>query len=154
MNNELYQTPVLPNGEIIKQAVDEQYIDHVRTGFYKLEIENLQSFELQMRKGQNHQTLFQLKNNEWVFDRSHSGEVIIGKEEDDDSLHGIRKMPYISSKKHEIYIVLDEFSVEIFVDGKSLTSLIYPDLDDDLFDLQIKAEKVVLYKFLDKVVKI
>ena len=149
-NNELYQTPILPSGGVKKNIIKEKYIEHVRTGFYKIEIDNLKSFSLQARKGKNHQTTFKLENNEWVFDRSHSGEEIKGKEIDNDSLLGIRRMPYSKISQHEIYLVLDEFSIEIFVDGRSLTSLIYPELEDDLLELEINAENVVLHKYLDK----
>ena len=149
-NNELYQTPVLSNGKVEKCIVNSQYIDHIRVGFYKIEIDNLESFLLKVRKGQNHQTIFKLENNEWIFDRSQSGEEITGCEKDEDSLKQIRRMPYLKNNHHEIYLVLDEFSVEIFVDGKSLTSLIYPDLEDDLLDLNIKADNAVLYKFLSE----
>ena len=149
-NNELYQTPVLPNGEVIKTNVDNHFIDHARVGFYKIEFDNLKSFSLKLRAGQKHQTIFQFNEKEWVFNRSNSGETIEGVETDYDSLHGLRRMPYISNSHHEMYLVLDEFSVEIFVDGKSLTSLIYPDLEDDLLDLTIDADNVVIYKFLEK----
>ena len=119
-------------------------------GFYKLEIDELKSFDLEIRKGKEHVTLFNLKNNEWVFDRSHSGVEIKGRETDYDSNHGIRRMPYIKNKHHEIYLVLDEFSFEVFIDGRSMTSLIYPDLEDDLLNLKIAAKQAVLYKYFDK----
>ena len=150
INGELYQVPVLPQGKVEKHIVKDHFIDHSRVGFYKIELDNLESFLLKVRKGAEHETIFKLKNNEWVFDRSHSGEAIKGKETDEDSLAQVRRMPYIPNTHHEIYLVLDEFSVEIFVDGKSMTSLIYPDLTDDLLDLQIKADNVVIYKYLEK----
>ena len=148
--NELYQTPVLPKNKIAQNVMNGHFLDDVRVGFYKIEIDDLKSFDLKVRKGQNHETTFKLVDNEWIFDRSQSGEPIIGCEKDDDSLKQIRRMPYIESKHHEIYLVLDEFSFEIFVDGKSLTSLIYPDLEDDLLDLKITASNIVIYKYLDK----
>ena len=119
-------------------------------GFYKVECDNLKSFALEVRKGEKHQTSFKLENNEWVFDRSLSGEEIKGVETDYESLHFLRKMPYANNKHHEIYIVLDEFSVELFVDGKSITNLIYPEQSDDLLELKINADNVVIYKYLDK----
>ena len=149
-NNELYQTPVLPKHKIAQNVMNGHFLDDVRVGFYKIEVDDLKSFDLKVRKGQNHETIFKLVDNEWIFDRSRSGEPIIGCEKDDDSLKQIRRMPYIYNKHHEIYLVLDEFSFEIFIDGKSLTSLIYPDLEDDLLDLKINAHNVVIYKYLDK----
>ena len=148
-NNDLYQTPVLPRGKIEEHVISNHYQEHVKVGFYKLEIDDLKEFNLIVRKGKKHQTIFKLDNNEWVFDRSLSGKEIKGNENDEDSLKQIRKMPYIKNNHHDIYLVLDNFSVEIFVDGKSLTSLIYPDLDDDLLDLTVTAEKTVLYKFIN-----
>ena len=148
-NNELYQTPVLPSGGVEKHIVEDHYEEHIKVGFYKIEVDNLESFSLIVRKGKKHQTLFKLDKNEWVFDRSLSGETITGCEKDEDSLSQIRRMPYIKNKHHEIYLVLDEFSFEVFVDGKSLTSLIYPALDDDLLVLNVTADKVVLNKYLD-----
>ena len=149
-NNDLYQTPVLPNGKVEQVNVKDLFVDHVRTSFYKLEIDGLESLSLKLRAGKQHQTTFVLKGDEWVFDRSRSGEEIKGNETDDDSLHGIRRMPYVNGNHHEIFIVLDEFSVELFVDGKSLTSLIYPDLEDDVLELKIHANNAVLHRFLDK----
>ena len=149
-NNDLYQTPVLPLGFIEKHLVEDEFIDHVKVGFYKIEFDDLKSFSLKLRKGLKHQTTFEFINNEWVFDRSISGEEIKGVEKDDDSIKGIRRMPYMDIKHHEMYLVLDEFSIEIFIDGKSMTSLIYPDLKDDLLELQINANNVNLYKYLDE----
>ena len=149
-NKDLYQTPVLPNGEVISKAIDSHFTDHVKVGFYRIEIDSLKTFLLEVRKGKKHQTIFKLTNSEWVFDRSHSGEQIKGNETDEDSLKQIRRMPYLKNDHHEIYLVLDEFSIEIFVDGKSLTSLIYPDLEDDLLDLNVTADRVVIHKYLDK----
>ena len=148
-NNELYQKPVLPkNKKEEKVITDIEYVEHVKYGFYKLEITDLESLHISFRKGDEHQTIFYLNENEWVFDRSHSGKEIKGNETDSDSLNGIRKIPYIKNKKHEIYLVMDEFSVELFIDGKSLSSLIYPDLSDDLLQIVIKSKNTKLIKYL------
>lgn len=147
-NGELYQTPVLPNNG--KEEIDitnKPYVEHSRCGFYKLEIEDIESLNIKIRKGPEHQTSFYLKDNEWIFDRSKSGVPIIGVEKDEDSINGIRRMPYHQNTKHEIYMVLDEFSVELFIDGKSMTSLIYPDLSDDLLEINIKSKNTKLVRF-------
>ena len=73
--------------------------------------------------------------------------MIKGKETDSDSINGIRKMPFDKNKKQEIYLVLDLFSVEIFVNGVVMTNLIYPNEDDDILEMNIKANNVSLYKF-------
>ena len=150
INNELYQTPVLPNGKIEKHVINDEFIDHITVGFYKLEIDELSSFLLRARTGKNNETVFKLENNEWIFDRSKAGEQIQGCEKDEDSLKQIRRMPYLKKEHHEIYLVLDEFSIELFVDGKSLTSLIYPEETADLLELKVTAKKAVIYKYLDK----
>ena len=145
--NRLYQTPVLPNGNPTELEFNDIYQEHVRCGFYKLNVKDLTSFELTLRQGKTHKTTFTLNKNEWVFDRSHSGIEISGKESDQDSLNGIRRMPLIKKDEHEIYLVLDEFSVEIFVDGVSMTSTIYPNLEDDLLTLKLNCLSKKLLKY-------
>ena len=49
-------------------------------------------------------------------------------------------MPYDNQSKQEITIVMDLFSVEIFINGKSLTSTIYPDLDSNGVELEVVAD--------------
>ena len=147
-NGRLIQTPVLPPHEEVVEIANGHYSEHIKVGFYKLEVENLEKITIYFRKGKEHQTSLSLKDNEWVFDRSKSGITITGKEKDEDSLNGIRRMPCIENSHHEIYFVLDEFSIEIFIDGYSMTSTIYPDLDDDLLEISIKARssKLINYK--------
>ena len=53
-------------------------------------------------------------------------------------------MPYIKQSNHKILIVIDEFSVEIFVDGRSLSSTIYPDQDAIDFEIKVIAEHCLL----------
>ncbi len=40
----------------------------------------------------------------------------------------------------DITIVFDEFSIEIFIDGKSLSSVVYPPTDADELALSVKAD--------------
>lgn len=147
VDNELTQTPVHPQNIEFTKLLNKEYQEQVKVGFYKLELNNLKSFSLEMRKGEKHSTTLKLINNEWVFSRANSGELIIGKETDSDSLNGIRRMPLKNIQKHVIYIVMDEFSIELFIDGKSLTSLIYPDEHDDLLVLNAKCSDGVITKF-------
>ena len=147
MDNELIQTPVLPQRIVLKKQLVREYEEHVKVGFYKIEVNDLQSFSLEMRKGKEHYTTLKLANGVWMFNRSNSGEKIVGKETDSDSLAGIRRMPCSDTKKHIIYLVMDEFSIELFIDGKSLTSLIYPDEHDDLLVLNAKCSDGVITKF-------
>ena len=146
-DGKLLQTPIIPQEIEIEEVVKNQYVEHCKVGFYKIETNNFSKFSLKIRKGQSHETLFSLNGDKWVFDRSCSGKVIKGKETDKDSLNGIRIMPYHQKEQHEIYIILDEFSVEIFVDGYSLTSLIYPEKTDDVFELNCDASYCKLTKY-------
>ena len=82
-----------------------------------------------------------MQNGEWVFDRSKSGEAIIGVEKDEDSLNGIRRMPFSGKKEVTLTIVMDDFSVEIFEDGRALSSTIYPLDDADSLELIVKAKE-------------
>ena len=147
-NGMLIQTPILPksSGKMLNFK-NNVYKEHTKYGFYKLEVSELESLSVLFRKGKEHVTSLSLLNNEWVFDRSKSGAVITGAETDEDSLKQIRRMPCVNKKEHEIYFVLDEFSVEIFIDGISLTSTIYPDLRDDLLEIKIQSKKANLIKF-------
>ena len=80
-----------------------------------------------------------LKDGEWVFDRSASGEAIVGVEKDPDSLAGIRRMPFSGKEEVTLTVVMDEFSVEIFEDGRALSATIYPPADADGLELTVKA---------------
>ena len=71
-----------------------------------------------------------------------------GKERDGDSLAGIRRMPFTdNSVDTEITVVLDEFSVEIFVNGKVLSATIYPDYDADGLELEVNADNCTVQRF-------
>ena len=146
VNGDLYQTPILPK-QFEQLDISNHYEEHVKVGFYKLDVNHLEDLQISIRKGQNYETTFRLNKDEWVFDRSRSGEVINGKETDEDSLNGIRRMPFDHQDKQEIYLLLDLYSVEIFVNGKPLTSLIYPFENSDLLSIDVKANNVNLYKY-------
>lgn len=146
-NNQLKQTPIVPNNKITTIENLTHYEEHNKIGFYKLDIDNLSNLSIKIRKGKEHETTFDLIDKEWVFNRSKSGVEIKGAETDEDSLNQIRRMPYIESDHFEIYLVLDEFSVEIFVNGLALTSLIYPNLDEDLLIIDVDSKKAKLTKY-------
>ena len=146
-NNDLYQTPVLPQKVLFEKENISSFKEHVITGFYQLEIENLKSLSLSIRKGKNEETLFYLNDNEWVFDRSSSGVKIIGKDNNQNLNDGIRKMPYIKQNKHIVYLVLDKYSVEIFVDGMSMSNTIFPTEASDLLQIKVDSTKNSLKRF-------
>ena len=56
-------------------------------------------------------------------------------------------MPLNKKNKHVIYVVLDEFSVELFVDGVSMTNVIYPSLDSDLLKLKVRSNFINIVKY-------
>ena len=93
-----------------------------------------------MRSNGTNFTSLTLRDGEWVFDRSKSGEEIVGVEKDADSLSGIRRMPFSGKGETTLTIVMDDYSVEIFEDGRSLTSTIYPPEDADALELTVNAE--------------
>ena len=96
--------------------------------------------------------LYIRQNGEWVFDRSSSGEAIIGVEGDADSLNGIRRMPFSSNDEVTLTIVMDEFSVEIFEDGRSMSSTVYPPMGADGIELCVKAD-ICKYERSDIIIK-
>ena len=145
-DGKLLQTPVFPEKILRKKVILKTYEEHVTAGFYKLDIKELSKLEISFREGKKHKTTFKLFKDEWVFDRSKSGELIQGAEKDEDSLKSIRRMPLIKKENHEIYFVLDKYSVEIFVDGISLTSSIFPNEEDDLLKISFKGKECVLTK--------
>ncbi len=129
IDGELFQTPIV-HGKLVNRKRDFSHLeDRLKIGYLKLDIEGLNDLSIRLRKKEDQETRFYLKDDEWIFDRSKSGEKIFGVEKDEDSLLEIRRMPLKRRDKCGIVIVSDEFSVEIFVDGRALTSTIYPDRD-------------------------
>ena len=121
--------------------------DNIKIGVVRINAKNLKAFDLRLRKKGDAYTGFYLKDGQWIFDRSRSGEKIDGKESDADSLAGIRRMPSDGCAETELTVVLDEFSVEIFVNGKALSSTVYPDTDADGLELKVKADKCTVSRF-------
>ena len=143
-NGLMLQKPVI-YGDLRKNIqLEKEYKDKLVVGTLHLEIENLKSLSINLREGKEEVTKFYLKNNEFFFDRSKSGELITGSEKDELSLKGIRKMPYRKQEKDEIYIVMDKYSVEIFVNGISMTNTIYPSENSEHLSINIDAGKVSL----------
>ncbi len=135
----LHQEPVVNCAEVLKTTVKDRLNDKVAKGVITIKTTDLESFAIKMRSNGVHYTQLTLSNGEWVFDRSKSGDAIIGVEKDSDSVSGIRRMPCSGKKEITITIVMDEFSVEIFEDGRALTSTIYPPEDADGLELAVNA---------------
>ena len=144
----MLQTPVI-YGKLDKEVnIEDKYEDHLTVGTLILEASNLKSLSIDLRKGDGEVTKFYLDKDEFYFDRSKSGELIKGVETDKLSLKGMRKMPYRKKEKDVIYIVLDKYSVEIFVNGISMSNAIYPKETSDLFTISVSGEdkKLWIYK--------
>ncbi len=139
-NGRLYQEPVVKCKEVFKNSVCDSLEDKAVKGVITINATNIESLVLKMRSNGTNYTELALKDGEWVFDRSKSGETISGEEKDSDSINGIRRMPYSNKKEVTLTIVMDEFSVEIFEDGRALSSTIYPPEGADGLQLTVKAE--------------
>ena len=143
-NGKLLQKPVIFGKLSEKTALFKAYKTHLTVGTLELEAENLKNLEIKLRQGEDQVTKFYLDGNDFVFDRSKSGEALGGLEKDELSLKGIRKMPYEKKEKDIIYLVMDKYSVEIFVNGISMSNVIYPKENSDGLEIKIKAKKAEL----------
>ena len=144
----MLQTPVI-YGDLDKTIdIKDTYEDHLSIGTLKLEVEDLKSLSISLREGKDEVTKFYLKDNEFYFDRSKAGEEITGVEPDEFSLKGLRKMPYRKKDKDVIYIVMDKYSIEIFVNGVSMSNLVYPKDDSDKYKIDVIGtnKKLTIYK--------
>lgn len=148
----LYQEPIVSCEKVYESPVSDKLFDRVVSGVITVKATALESLEIKMRSGGENYTSLALLDGKWVFDRSKSGETIIGVEKDEDSLRGIRRMPYSGKKETELTIVMDDFSVEIFEDGRAMSSAIYPPADADGLEISVKAESCK-YERADVVIK-
>ena len=136
----LYQEPIVNCCDVYSAADTTKLSDNVTKGVITINATNLKSLELKLRFDGVNCTKLTLNNDGWLFDRSNSGEAITGVEKDQDSLSGIRRMPFSGNKQVTLTIVMDKFSVEIFEDGRALSSTIYPPESADGLELTIQAE--------------
>ena len=144
----LRQTPVI-YGELTNKVENvKTYKDNLLVGIIHLKAKNLESLDISLRKGEDEETKFYLKGNKFIFDRSHSGEEIKGREKDEYSLKGMRLMPYLKEEVDDIYLILDRFSVEIFVNGISMSNVIYPkeSSDEIVINLESQRNETKVYK--------
>ena len=139
-NGRLYQEPVVSCKQAQQATVADKLEDKAVTGVITITATNLESFELKLRSNGTNYTKLTLENGEWVFDRSQSGEAIVGVEKDADSINGIRRMPCSGKEEITLTIVMDEFSVEIFEDGRALSSTVYPPEGANGLELTVKAD--------------
>lgn len=145
--DELLQTPVYAAEKVCEKAVNGRLTDSISVGAIRLDIKDLRAFDLKMRKSDDGFARFTLSDSEWIFDRSRAGARIVGVEEDDDSLAGIRRMPYRSAETVTVEIVFDLFSAEIFVNGKALSATLYPEPSADGLDLEIDCSSCTYSRY-------
>lgn len=135
----LYQEPIVNCREAFVTTVCDRLEDKAIRGVITIKAIELECLELKLRSDGSNYTSLTLSNGQWVFDRSKSGEAIVGAEKDDDSLNGIRRMPFSGNKEITLTIVMDDFSVEVFEDGRAMSSTIYPPDGADGIELEVKA---------------
>lgn len=146
-DGKMLQKPVIFGKLFRKTRFFDKYSDHLSVGTMVLEIEKLKKLSIDLRKGDGEVTKFYLDKKDFIFDRSKSGEKIEGLEKDELSLKGIRKMPYLKKDKDIIYIVMDKYSVEIFVNGISMSNVIYPKESSDGVEIKLRAKEAELTIF-------
>ena len=140
-NGRLCQEPIVSCKDRYTTEGNGSLTDRVITGVVTVKATELKGLALKIRSNGECFTSLTLKDREWVFDRSKSGEAIVGAEKDEDSLNGIRRMPFSGEKDVTLTIVIDDFSVEIFEGGRVLSSTIYPPEGADGLELTVDAEK-------------
>ena len=148
VDNLMLQTPVIYGSKVEELTFEKSYSGSLSVGVIELNIEELESFSFELRKGTKEVTKVYLKEDKIYFDRSESGESITGVEKDENSLKGIRIMPYRRLEKTKIYIVMDKYSIELFVNGLSMSNTIYPSEKSEKFTLKIDSDcnRLSLYK--------
>ena len=147
-DNLMLQTPIIYGQKVLEKTFEKEYEGELSVGTIELDIENLKTFSFEFRKGTKETTKLYLKDDKIYFDRSESGETITGAEVDDYSKKGIRIMPYRKLKDTKIYIVLDKYSIEVFINGLSMSNTIYPSEKSEKFTLKIESccNRITLYK--------
>ena len=148
----LFQEPIVSCNQVYKANVHDKLEDKIVKGVITVKATELEHLDIKLRSNGKNHTRFALIDGEWVFDRSKSGEAIIGAEKDNDSLNGIRRMPFSHKKDVTVTIVMDDFSVEIFEDGRVLSSTIYPPDNADGLVITVKA-KSCQYERADVIIK-
>lgn len=139
-NGRLWQQPIY-NGKKVTESNAQSFFDRAVCGVIEITVENITELSLKLRVGENTQTLITANAEQLVFDRSHSGEAIVGSERDEYSLAGVRIMPLDEIPAHNLTVVFDLFSVEVFADGRALSAVICPDLRADGIEFAVHADK-------------
>lgn len=142
-NGSILQEPIVSAAEIVRTEVKNSFTDRAKIGVIDIDLKNPEKFILSLRKKENITTDFILDGSEWILDKRRSGEVFPDNGKETDSGAVVRRMPSDSSENIRIAVVMDEFSIEIFVNGKSLTSTLFTDEDADGIELVVKADSCI-----------
>ena len=147
-NGKLLQTPVWDYSNQIESAVEGSLKDNIKHGAIKFVIENLKCFELKLRQKDDQYFKVSLVNNEFVFDRSKMKNQVFGLEKDPDSLNFIRRMPIDDLANVTIEIIMDEFSLEFFINGLSASFQVFNDVDAEELNLELESSNCKYIKSL------
>ena len=139
VDNELLQSPVWDYSNQEQTKLENELLDNFKYGALKFNFKDLENFELKLRVKNEQYFKVSLAIDEFVFDRSNMKIQITGAEKDSDSINGIRRMPINNLKDVTIEVIMDEFSLEFFINGKSASFQVYNDLDADGVELNFKA---------------
>lgn len=146
-DGELKQQPILCVRKQFEREVHGSVEDNIKVGMIKICAENLTSLKLEMRKDASGAATLTFDGARWLFDRSKCGRPISGSETDEDSLAGIRSMPCDGNAHTELLVVFDEFSIEIFANGRALSSTVYPSPTADGLLLSLTADSATYSHF-------
>ncbi|MCF0113076.1 MAG: GH32 C-terminal domain-containing protein, partial [Bacilli bacterium] len=145
-NGRLSQAPIV-HGEATETLVNQPEIKTTMfIGSFEWELHHATSFKILLNKGDAHCTSVEGKDGNVIFDRSRSGVTITGKEEDEYSKKGQRVMPLSEKEDHKLVVVIDKYSVELFLDGQAMTNAAYRLDGDDALELYTDAEESVFRK--------
>ena len=147
-DGKLLQTPVWDYSNKTESSVEGSLNDNIKHGAVKFVIENLKSFELKLRQKEEQYFKVLLVNNEFVFDRSKMKNQVIGLEKDPDSLNFIRRMPIDDLTNVTIEIIMDEFSLEFFINGLAASFQVFNDVDAEELNLELEASNCKYIKSL------
>lgn len=151
-NNLLYQTPIfdMTDKQVLKQ--NNNVSIKFSSGVIKIDAKKLYSFEINVKSSKKESYKIYTKDEYIICDRSNTLTPIKGNETNEFSFKGERYMPFIKNERSEIYIVIDEFSVEFFHNGLSLSSLVYNDkkANNVTINMVAKDTLITLYNIKNK----
>lgn len=138
-DGKLLQSPVWDYSNKEVTSVSNHLEDTFKYGAIKFNIKDLKELDIKLREKDDQYFKVSLNENEIIFDRSKMKSQIIGVEKDTDSMNCIRRMPIDNLEEVNIEIIMDEFSLEFFINGLSASFQVYNDYEADKLSMNIKA---------------